>query len=667
MRGKTKKLICSILVVPGYLICMIIVLLLFKAIIMPNELEGQNEFIRRNIAYTKDAYGINIDETYLNTPNVIENVDINKTKEVINNIPIVSKDLVLKDLNATQTVSGKYIYKNSSIGEYYIDGEKSLVYITPREVVSYNGISTDKSNEYTHGYSTVISSVSSTTETGNMNHIQKLFDSTNEKVTIVEPRIYFGMQTDSTIVTNVNNKIEYDYPILSDDGNSKNAENIYDGEAGLKLNILDRFILSIKNGDLSIAFPSNLNKDSKILINRNIIKRAKIIMPYLIYDENPYLVINEEGRLIWVLDAYTMTDAYPYSQKTIVKKGFANNTELNYIRNSVKVLIDAYNGTIKFYITDRTDPIAMSYEHMYPDVFASKDEKIPADIMAHFIYPSYLFDIQSNIIKRYHNVDIDSFYRGEDIWEVATHNTGKVITKTGTDIEPYYAFSKLSNNEESKLSLILPYTPHGKQNLESFLFASYDELGNGVLKIYKYNSNSNIMGPMQLDNQIEQDKVISEELEILKKTDGIKIVKNMIIIPFENSILYVEPIYQQLLNEKEIKETVPVLKKVIVASGNKVAIGDNLKQALNNLVSKYAVDIEVENTDNLDDLINAIIKANNNLTASNNSDNWEMIGKDIKKLQELINKLETTVKENNENKNELENKNVNVNETVDSF
>lgn len=191
--------------------------------------------------------------------------------------------------------------------------------------------------------------------------------------------------------------------------------------------------------------------------------------------------------------------------------------------------------------------------------------------------------------------------------------------------------------------------------------------GNANLKIYKYPSDSNILGPMQLDTQIEQDKTISEELETLKKVDGTKIIRNMIILPINDTVLYVEPIYQQYLNEKDINETTPTLKKVIVASGNKVAIGDNLKQALNNLVSKYAVDIEVENTDNLEDLVNAIIKANNNLTNSNNSDNWEMIGKDIKKLQELINKLEVVVEENKKNESNNTLNNIDTNTTLENI
>ena len=639
-----------------YIIALIVILLFFKTIIIaPNELDEQDNYIQNNITYTKAAYGVDIEEITLDVPRTIEKQDININQEVINNIQIVSKDLNLKDLNASQTAKGYYTYKNVGVGEYYIDGEKSLIYVTPREIVNYNATYNNKTYEYTHGYSVILSSASSLLENGNLNHIQKSFGDTNEKITIVEPRIYFGMQTNSTIVTNTKNKTEFDYPILNTN-KVENEENTYNGTAGLKLNFLDRIILSIKQGDLKLAFSSNISNDSKILINRNIIKRAKTIMPYLMYDENPYIVITEEGKLVWVLDAYTTSNAYPYSQKTIL-----NKTEINYIRNSVKVLIDAYDGTMKFYITDRTDPIAMTYEHMYPDVFASKNESIPSDILAHLVYPEFLYKIQADIITRYHNVETSVLYRGDDIWKIATNNTGKVASKTGTNIEPYYAFIKTVDRNSAKLSLTLPYTPYGKQNLISYFTASYDEAGNANLKIYKYPSDSNILGPMQLDTQIEQDKTISEELDNLRKVDGTKIIKNMIILPIKDTILYVEPIYQQYLNEKDINETAPILKKVIVASGNKVAIGDNLKQALSNLVSKYAVDIEVQSTDSLEDLVNAIIKANNNLTNSNNSDNWEMIGKDIKKLQELINKLEIVVEENKKNEDSNTSENIDTN------
>lgn len=374
-------------------------------------------------------------------------------------------------------------------------------------------------------------------------------------------------------------------------------------------------------------------------------------MPYLMYDENPYIVITEEGKMVWVLDAYTTSNNYPYSQKTTIRETSTSKIELNYIRNSVKVLIDAYNGTIYFYITDRTDPIAMAYRNIYPDLFVDLGEEIPIDISQHFVYPEYLYNIQADIIARYHNVMPDVLYRSDDVWDVATYNAGKVITKTGTDISPYYTMVKTTNNNKSELGLVLPYTPKGRQNLISYLVGTYDNNSNSKLTIYKYQANSNIIGPMQLDTQIEQDETIKKEIETLN-VNGTKVTKDMIIIPLDNNLLYVEPIYTQYINEQD---ALPTLKKVIVASGNKVAIGNNLREALGKLVSQYAVDIEIENTDTIEDLINTIIKANNNLNTSNDSNDWEMIGKDVKRLQELIQKLETLVEEENKTKNEIAN------------
>lgn len=373
-------------------------------------------------------------------------------------------------------------------------------------------------------------------------------------------------------------------------------------------------------------------------------------MPYLMYDENPYLVVNDEGKLIWVLDAYTISNSYPYSQKTVLRENSTSKIELNYIRNSVKVLIDSYDGTVSFYITDRTDPIIMAYRNIYPDLFMELDEQIPSDISQHFIYPEYLYNIQANIIARYHNIQPDVLYRGDDVWEIATYNTGKVITKTGSDISPYYTMIKVVNEEKAGIGLVLPYTPSGKQNLISYLVGTYNNDGNGKLTIYKYKVDDNILGPMQLDTQLEQDENIKKEIDSLN-VNGTKITKDMIIVPIDNKLLYVEPIYSQYINEED---ALPTLKKVVVASGNKVAIGNNLKQALTNLVSKYAVNIEIENTDTIQDIINTIIKANHNLEDSNASNDWEMMGKDVKKLQELIQKLEKLVEET-EIKNEITN------------
>jgi len=650
--GKTKKLILNIGIVPAYLVGMFLVMVVFQAVfVTTNELDKEKQYIEANIKYTKNAYGINIEEINLN--NTLENItseELTQYEKVLNNVAIVSEDIVLKDLQNGQTAKGYYSYRDSQIGKYLIDGKEQLVYVSPREMINSNGTYNNKTYEYTHGFGAIITSATSAKENGTLNHIQKGFENSNEAITITEPRIYFGMQTNDTVVTGSKNKKEFDYPIL-DSSSADNEEFTYTGEAGLNLNFIDRIILAIKEGDLKLAFSGSVTKESKILTNRNIIKRAQTVMPYLMYDEKPYLVVTEEGKLVWVLDAYTISNNYPYSQKTTIRETSTSKIELNYIRNSVKVLIDAYNGTISFYITDRTDPIAMAYRNIYPDLFMDLEEEIPVDISEHFVYPEYLYNIQADIIARYHNIQPDVLYRSDDIWEIATHNTGKVITKTGTDISPYYTMVKLPNEENSKLGLVLPYTPKGRQNLISYLVGSYDNSGNSKLTIYKYQADSNILGPMQLDTQIEQDETIMKEIESLN-VNGTKVTKNMIIVPLDNNLLYVEPIYTQYINEQD---ALPTLKKIIVASGNKVAIGNNLKEALANLVSQYALNIEVENTDTIEDLINTIIKANHNLEASNISNDWEMMGKDVKKLQELIEKLENLVEEENKAKNEIEN------------
>ena len=635
----TKKTIISLAIVPTYLIAMLIVLVGFNTIFVnPNELDKQQNYIKANIDATKQAYGIDIEEVNLSGNETITSEIIQQNKNVIDNIALINKDIVLKNLNIVQTSKGYYTYNSVHPATYNVNGEQSLVYVAPREISNSSSTYNHKTYEYTHGYGTIITSATSTDKTGNIEYLQKDFNS-NEVVKISQPRIYFGLETNYTAVTN-SNKVEFDYPITSST-KAENAENVYDGQAGLSLNFFDRLILAIKENDLQLAFSNKVNSESKILINRNIIKRAKTLMPYVSYDEDPYLVTTNDGKLVWVIDGYTTSECYPYSQKLTLEDGIINKKQINYIRNSVKVLVDAYDGTVKFYITDRNDPIIMAYQKMYKDLFVDKDETIPEDISKQFIYPEYLYKIQAEIMKRYHNIQTDVLYRGDDIWEIATRNTTKLLNKSGIEIDPYYTIVKTVDNENTTLGLVLPYTPYNKQNLTSYLIGSYEN-GQAKLSLYRYPSDSNVLGTIQLDTQIEQDETISKELETLNIT-GTKVIRDMVVVPINNTLLYVEPIYQQYMNEEN---STPILKKVIVASGNKVAIGNNITEALRNLVSQSAVDIEVEDTETIEGLIQAIIKANNNLKQSNSNNNWEMAGKDMTRLQALITKLEKLQKQN---------------------
>lgn len=652
-KGKTKRVITSILIVPVYLVLLLVVMLGFNLIFVnSNELDKEKTFIADNIRNTKKAYGIDIDEVIVQDGGTITQSAITENSETIKNIPIANPDTILKDLEGSQKNKGYYNFRSSQLELYSINGKEQAVYVTPREIASSKGTYNNKTYEYTHGFGTIITSATTTTEAGNINHIQKAFDQTDEVINVNEPRIYFGLETNDTVVTNSNSKKEFDYP--TDDA-LNNTENVYDGDAGLEANFLDRLVLAIREKDAKLVFSGNVKSDSKILTNRNIIERAKTIMPYLTYDTNPYMVISNDGNLVWVLDAYTTSNEYPYSQRMMLENTGITKKEINYIRNSVKVIIDAYSGDVTFYMTDKTDPIAMVYKKIYPDLFS--EEEIPEDISNHFVYPKYLYEIQSNILKRYHNIQPDVLYRSDDVWDIATHNTSSKITSTkGTEIEPYYTMVKTTDSSSSRLGLVLPYTPYEKQNITAYLIGSCDENGNNVLKLYNFPTDSNVIGPMQLDTQLGQDETIAKEIEALN-VSGTKLTKDIIIVPIDNTLLYVEPIYQQYVNETD---SLPVLKKVVVASGTKVAIGDNFSEALTNLVSQYAVDIEVENTDSLEELADLIIKANNNLKASTQSNDWEQIGKDAKKLQSLVDRLEEVKKELDKKKQEEVKENNNI-------
>jgi len=652
---QTKKILLSLMAVPIYMISMFLVLFAFQAFFVnSNELDKEKLNIAANIDYTKQAYNINVEEVNLKDEGTLTKSDIVNNSKLLDNIALVNRDIVLQDLNALQTNKGYYAYRNTQIAQKTINGEKKLVYISPREIISSEGTYNNKTYEYTHGFGGIVTSATDIDEKGNLVNLQKSFSNDDNILEITEPRIYFGTQTNDTVVTNSKTKKEFDYPI-TDKGNTKNAENTYNGNAGLKLGFLDRLILAIKERDLKLAFSSDVTDESKILINRNIKERAKTLLPDLIYDENPYIIIDEDGKMLWVLDAYTTSNNYPYSQKITIDTDYGRK-EVNYIRNSIKVLIDAYDGTINFYITDKTDPIAMAYYNLYEGLFVNKDTQIPEYISNQFIYPEFLYKIQAELITRYHDVQPDVLYRNDDVWSIATNNISKVSTKTGTEIEPYYTMVQTVEKSDPELGLVIPYTPYNKQNMLAYMVGTYEN-GQPQLKIYKYPSDSNVLGPMQLNTQLEQDERIASELESLNTT-GTKITKYLIAVPIDNKILYIEPIYQQYINEAD---SVPTLKRVIAASGNKVAIGNTLKESLTNLVSQYAVDIEVENTDNVDDLIDAIIRANDNLKDSSQNGDWTMMGKDMDKLQTLIEQLNKLVEE--QKKEEQENT---INNTINT-
>ena len=644
-KEKHKRLFMWIVSVPIYLVALILVLIGYdKIFVNSNEYEKEKQYISYNIEYTRDAYGIDTDDYVVGDYGTVTNDELTQYEIVSKNINPANKEQVLSYLNSTQTIKGLYKYSSSKVGLYNINGKDRLVYISPREITSADNSYTNSTYENTHGYGVVVTSASTTDANGDLINIQKDFSTDDSNaIKISSPRIYFGLETNKTIVTNSKNKNEFDYPL---DG-GKSATNSYDGQAGLELNWLDKMVLALSKGDFNLAFTSNLKGDSKILTNRNVIERAKKVMPYLTYDKNPYLVVTDEGKLVWVVDAYTTSKYYPYSQKTNM-----DGQEINYIKNSVKVLVDAYDGDIRFYITDRTDLIVMAYQKAFPDVFMGLDEEIPKEISEHFVYSEYLYNIQAEILKMYHNTEPDVIYRANDIWDIAKYGEGLNASTSSEAIQvnPYYTVIKAKDNEKSNLALMLPYTMYGKQSMIAYVTGEYEN-GKMKLHVYRYDADNSLIGPMQLDTQINQNETIYKEIENLD-VSGTKITKSIMLVPINEKMIYIEAIYQEYLNESN---SLPELKKVIVASGNKIAIGDNIEQALANLISQ-GYDIDIENYENKEDLIKSIIKANKDLKESTASSDYERIGKDITNLQSLIDKLEKLEKEESEEKNKQKDK-----------
>ena len=653
-KGKQSKILKDLIVVPIYLVALFIVMLMFDLIFVnQNEFDKEKKYIESNISTTKKAYGIDCDSESIDYTGTITDEEVQKNQNIIDNATIVDKQTVLENLNETQASSGYYTYKIAKISSYEVNGMKKLMYVSPREIINNRRTYNSKTYEYTHGYGLIFTSSTESSDDGTIRYIQNdIAGKESNIINVNEPRIYYGLETNTTVVTNAKDKKEFDY---SDE--QKDYETSYNGEAGLKMNFLDRLILGIKEKNVNIALSGSVTSESKILINRNIIKRARLALPDVIYDNNPYTVLDENGDIYWVIDAYTVSSSYPYSTYTEIEYN-GQKRDINYIRNSIKVIINSYTGEIKYYITDRTDPIAMAYRKVYPELFQDLDSEISKTIQDQFIYPEFLYNVQSTMLEEYHNTKADVLYRSDNTWEKATYKNQSTNNKTKNTLKPYYTMVSNSDGEET-IGLIQIYTPKNKQNISSYLIGTVEN-GQNKLTLKTLHSDTSILGPTQLDTQIAQDETIQSQIDSLSVT-GAKVTRNMIIVPVENTLLYVEPIYQTLVNESNI----PVLKKVIVASGNKVAIGNNLQEATQSLISKSATKIELNSTDDIEGLIDSIIKANDNLSESLESNNWEIMGTDIQKLQSLINTLK---KKNNEEKkndnNTVAEENIVSNETV---
>ena len=626
-KEESKKILFSIILIPAALIVVFIVNIAIDSIFLRgNDIDREKEYILQNIRATGEAYNINVENKEIAKGTDITSEKIKKDSELIEKLPMVTPDVVKETLeNNTDNKEKKSLYKYGNPN--LVKNGDAYDYLTIREMDDKDKTLTNKIYKYTHGNFGILTSSSKVNKNGYLLNVSEKFEGQELNGTkIKEPRLYYGENTNSNAIVNAKDIKEYDYPTST----LTNKENNYNGKGGIKLSLLERIALAITKGSTELIFNNNIVENTKVLLNRQIIERAKKILPNIRYDKDPYLVVKDDGGLAWVIDGYTVTSRYPYSQKVSIEADKGGKERINFIRNSVKVVIDAYNGTVDFYVTDTTDPFISTIMKTYPTLFKNYNE-LSENIKKQMRYPQYLFDIQAKVLTTYHNSDVDNIYRADDRWEVAEVSGSG--TRSSTSM-----YTLLKKGDELKPAIITTYTPEKKKNIVSYLVGQ-TENGANKLTMYRYNEKSELSLSF-IDTQIEKDEKVQKEMRELT-TLGTELKTVRILLPYEDTTLYIKSIYQVFLNE----DSVPVLKKVIVANKGKVGIGNTLKEAMQRMLTENAIDIDVRDLANEDELKDAIIKQNKTLKDVMKQGDFEYTGKDIQRLIKLVDQLEEVSKE----------------------
>ncbi|MBN2260801.1 MAG: UPF0182 family protein [Clostridiales bacterium] len=619
---KNKKIL--MLVAPVSILIMIlgmsgIAIFVQQLVVEPDEITKEKEFLEYNIFHTQYGFNLqNVETVDYEVKQSITYEDILSNSETISNIRINDARPLKQTFNQIQVIRLYYDFNDVDIDRYNINGKYTEVFISARELNPEKLIDSAQTwinmhLKYTHGYGIVMAPVNKVTNEGQPELIFKNIPPiTTTGLVINQPEIYFGELANGYIIVNSKEK-EFDYPSGSD-----NKETMYSGTAGITLGAVNRTLFSIRENSMKLLFSTNITNESKIIINRNIKDRVNKLAPFIIFDENPYIVLDEiTGRLYWIIDGYSVTNQYPYSQ-TYSFNGFPTN----YIRNSVKAVVDAYNGDVSFYVYDVEDPLIKTYSKIFEGVFKNK-ALMPDSLKNHVKYPQDYFDLQGEVYREYHVVNPMVFYNGEDVWDISNEKFMENIQK----IESNYVMFKLPEEDKAEFSVILPYTPREKPNMASLLVGRSDYENYGKLLIYRLPKDKTIDGPMMIESRIDQDSTISPQFTLWGQEGSSVLRGNVIVVPIDGSLLYVEPIYIQADN----KNSIPEMKRVIIAYENKIVMENNLEDALKVLFNQSIEENQVEyNTDNT--VLNELLRRYNEL--KNYVDELETI------INELIDQYE---------------------------
>ena len=537
-----------------------------RFVVQPQELERERPFIERTIRLTRQAYALDrITEAPISGEEMVTAADMAKTPGTVANIRLWDPGPLLITYNQIQSIRLYYDFVDVDVDRYTIDGRYRQVMLSARELSpeklpAQAQTWVNRRLQYTHGYGVAMSPVNELTPEG----LPTLFLQDvppRGKLRMDRPEVYYGEKSPGYVIVRTRAS-EFNYP-----KGDENVYTTYQGSTGVNLGSrMRRLLFAWRFRDINILLSDAITPESVILYHRAVTERVSRLAPFLRLDRDPYVVV-AGGRLYWILDAYTQTDRYPYSQPA--REGF------NYIRNSVKAVVDAYHGTVTLYVAEPTDPIIQTYARVFPGLFRPMEE-LPAPLRPHLRYPQDLFGIQAQMYRIFHMQDPRVFYNREDMWSLPQ----EILTDKPVEMTPYYVIMRLPGMTTEEYVLIMPYTPPGKQNMITWLAARSDGEHYGTLLAFRYPKDKLVFGPMQIEARINQDPKISEQFTLWSQGGNRVIRGNMIVIPIGEANLYVEPIYLQAEQGR-----LPEMKRVVLASGNRVAMEPTVAEALRALLA----------------------------------------------------------------------------------
>ena len=581
----TRGIRPAVIGVAVWLGCSILVGLVYPNLIenfevKPNQLEKERPYIVNAIAGTLRAYGLSeVQEEFFAAEDAVTPEEVRASPETISNIRLWDHRPLLDTLNQIQSIRAYYAFEDVDVDRYQIRGGYRQVMLAARELqrdylLQSAGSWVNQRLKFTHGYGVAMSLVSAIAEEGRPQLLLQDVPPRGEPK-LDRPEIYYGERGSGAYVFVKTAEREFDYP-----SGDSNVETTYAGGGGVGVgSFLPRLAYALKFRDGNLLLSGSLRPESEILYRRGIVERVQRLAPFLLLDHDPYLVVSN-GELFWMLDAYTYTDGYPYSEPRVcgeraVLRCAAPAVRLNYIRNSVKATVNAYDGTTRFYLADQSDPIVQTYSRALPGLFAPLAE-MPADLRSHIRYPEDMFSIQANVYQTYHMTEPPVFYNREDVWSLAQEK----FDQSSQPVQPYYVIMRLPREQREEFLLMLPFTPRGRDNMIAWMAARSDGEQYGKMLLYKFPKERLVYGPNQFESRIDQDPAISSQLSLWSQR-GSKVLRgNTLVIPVGRSNLYVEPLY---LQSDATRGAIPELKQVILSTGSRLVMEPTLEAAINRL------------------------------------------------------------------------------------